>query len=561
MPPYKRKYLGPSGRYRKKAKYNLIEDYYGNYCGSMKSDGRHVPSVIHGTAPAIDDLDSACKKHDQGIALNSVDRTKLDYQFAGDALRAALTPQSLKKSFFAVGAAAAVGAQGVARQLGFVNDGRVFGIAGGPIVFNIGPGTPTGHNPAEVSPHHFPILTMKRYARRNRKTYRARRRRSKPYAKRKVSKRRYNKKRSSYRSRRTTRRGIKHNYNYSSFVTEYGQSTADLNMVVCGHGTSGPNLLKVVCQSLVRSLFAKHGQMFSNFNELAQDTSNTDAFSYQMILFHQTSIADTALEEQIFSISTTDSYGDLSERLAAYILQESNTSEKALFLRYLELIQTDAGEANRNMVMAKVDLSRALLKWSFSSSIRIQNKTASGGNGANTDVNNVNPLEAKCYYGKYGKNFFDIYHKPNAIEALYRPWCPVSNYGAFDDTATAHSADESWLELPTKSMSGALKVKPFALHPGQVIVDNIGAKGTIAVNTLMVKLFSALCDVGAAPTVARAAPMALGVARAYGFEKLVWDRTEQQSATIGWEVNQRYGCTISYKKVRAAPIVDVFNNV
>lgn len=553
MPAIRRKHAGPqSYTLKKKRRYNdLAFHYWGNYGGPNYSDGRYQPSVAIGTAPAVDDLDEACRRHDQGYALNSVDRSRLDFQFAGDAFRAAVTPTSLKKTIFALGGGVGVGLQGIARRLDFIEDDRVMQIDGN---------VPPLNNPEETGPHHFPILTMRKYAKRTRKTKTGRsRRRTRPYAKRRAPKRRYNKKRTTYRSRRTRRSGPKHNYNYTSLMTEYGQTTSDPQMSVAGHGTSAQNLLQAIIQSVVRSLFAHHGTMFSNFNEVIQPTSNTDAFNYQVILTYQNNLASTNIVTELWPVGPTVTYLDLSTTIRRFIMERNFVTGTVNILRYLELYQTDAAFTNKNMLLARVDLSRAVVGWKFYSSIRIQNRTANASANTTTDVNNVNPLEAKAYYGKYGKNYMIFNHKGAYDQPLYKPWCPVSNYGSFDDTAAKHAGDDSWKELPNKNMTGAYMVKNFAIHPGQVIVDSMSAKGKALINDILVKMFSSLAQQGGTLDSAKPVPMALGLVRAYGFEKLVWDRTEEAPVLLGWEVNQTYGATVSYKKVRASPVVDSYD--
>lgn len=525
-----------------------IGRFDGNYCGDEWSNARYQMSVAAGTVPPVTPLDKACKLHDEELG-QQMDPMAADFRFARRALGTALTPQSLPGRLKSVAAATAVGLQGIARRLNFVEDMRRPRLGAGAQRLLID--GPQVLGPAD--PHFFPILRMKKYAKRNRKPAKKGRKRRGSYKKRK-----YNKKRSSYRSRRTTNRRSRGSSNYVSFVTEYGQTTSDAQIAICGHATTAQGVLKTMCQVMVRSLFAKHGKMFVSWDEIIEQDSAADAFGHQVLIKWLNDIESTNYGTQVFNLSNTVTYKSLAQSIEQYLTGLINANTNVFYLQSLEYLLTNDIFTVKHQILAKIDVRKATLKWNFNSSIRIQNRTANASLGQTTDANNVNPLEARVYYGKYGKNFFEPYFKVESAEAGYKAWAPFSNYGAFSDGAANHTADTAWKELPTKAMTGAHKVKPFSLHPGQVIVDKMGAKGTIGVNKLFAKLFNALTIQGSNIAVPQVTPMEFGIARAYGFDKLIWDRSEAAPVLIGFEVNQRYGMTISYSKVKSAPWVDVY---
>lgn len=555
----KRSFSSRLSKYRKKQKLNsgLAFHYYGRDCGPNYSDGRYQGSTVLATGPSVDDFDAACRRHDQGYALNSIDRATLDFTFAADSFRAAMTPTSLKKTVFAIGAGVGVGLQGVARRLDFLEDDRVMQIDAGPRRLGIDPPKVLG---PEV-PHRFPILKMPKYAARK---YRKRTRKPRMYAKRKRTVvrtgRRYNKRSRTYRRSRRGRRGSKSAYANCSLRQEYGAVASDANIVVVGHGTNPITLLKVMCQTFVKTLFQKHGQQFAAWTEIVNPTSVADVFSQQVVLTFRGQESSTNITNAFFNLDSSTTYESLSLAMANGLCTVIYTNRAVPVLQRLELFTTNSTYTDKHSLLAAIDLTRAKFNWKYSSSMRLQNRTANAAPTPNssTDVNNVNPVEGKCYYGKYGSNHFTPYYKPTTNEGSWKAWCPIDNYGTFVDVANNHPADPAWKELPTKGMVNAHKVKPFAVHPGQVMVDSLSSKGTILCNNLLYKMLNGILRHGNDILGTKAVPVMLGAVRAYAFDKLIWDRSETALVTIGFETNVYCSGTLSFQKLRTSPVTDIY---
>lgn len=86
--------------------------YHGNYCGSYWSAGKHQPSVIDDSVPAVDKFDHSCKDHD-GVYASDGDLIEADYKFFR---------QNFLKGTKETPAALAVGAQYLARRIFGINN-------------------------------------------------------------------------------------------------------------------------------------------------------------------------------------------------------------------------------------------------------------------------------------------------------------------------------------------------------------------------------------------------------------------------------------------------------
>lgn len=81
---------------------------HGNYCGPNWSAGKHQPSVVDRSVPAIDEFDHTCLLHDAEYATGG-DLAAADFRFAGD---------NIGRGIVRSAAAIAVGIQGVGRVIG-----------------------------------------------------------------------------------------------------------------------------------------------------------------------------------------------------------------------------------------------------------------------------------------------------------------------------------------------------------------------------------------------------------------------------------------------------------
>jgi len=328
----------------------------------------------------------------------------------------------------------------------------------------------------------------------------------------------------------------------------------DKNHVTVGHATSPLNVLKVMCQCIVRQLFKNHGTEFVSFLEKPNAMDISDDTIYQIRLVWQNSPSATNTTYSFVGVTETKTYQQVVVEFYDAVLLKKQAVLTTPMLQRAELLLTNVAQNKAFQLLASVDIRRMLCHWSFYSSIRIQNKTLTGSGTALTDQNNVNPCEGRVYFQKKGKNWFEPSNKiPELNQGNYRGWVPYSSVGSWNDWA-ANSQTTGYEEPPTKNMVGASKVQKFTLHPGQVMTDSLGMKGKIYFNTFLNLCFGAIELQSAVLAADPQVPAEFGTARAYNFEKLVFDRKENQDVTVGYEVNQNYTVFCTFKKMRADPI-------
>lgn len=500
---------------------------HGNFCGPYWSDGKVQPSIGLGqntTAP-IDLQDAICQVHDVDY-YHKRDPKKADSQFMGRSI----SINNLNSQIHGL----AVGLQGLLRANRNPNPNPnqapptpQLGTRGAPVLQQA---------PEEIS---FPVIDMKKYARNKRRVSKAKPKRKSRY------RRKSNK--SVKRYKRRTRSAPFHNKrNFVRYEKEFGDSKFDLEAVYCGHGTSGKMIQQVLFMTMIKQLFAEHGTYFTDFEEKAITLNNANG-GCAVRLRYQNNIRQVTPVTATVIISATTTYRALADSLSALFdtqWQGTAPTGAPVFLT-LELFAY-IGQPGEQLLLAKVDLNHTMVNFGFNSSIRIQNKTLTDTESTLVDTNNVNPLEASVYYNRPNRNYFQMPYKYLTTEPNYVPWCAKGAYGHFTDDAENHLAAGSTLfkQPPAARNCGAKYRKKFVLHPGQVVVDKIAYKRKVSMQTLLRKLFEPLRSTLVSDD---ASAMEFGIARAYGFEKLAYDRSVLPGVSpckIGYELNVSYNCSL-----------------
>lgn len=529
-----------------------IEKYDGNYCGSEWSNARAGPSIAAGTVPPVTPLDQACKLHDEELGQQR-DPLGADRRFVRRALGAAMTPQSLGGVVKSVVAAAAVGAQSVARQLNFVGDARIPRIASGPKPMLIDP----PHIAGEPTLDLFPILkTMPKYARRRRR--RGVRKYPKKNRKTFKSKRKVNKRASKYRGR-SSRRNRSLGYskvNNSVLKYEAGGALDDPDAVYLGHGTPTRQLARSCFMAMVRQLLSKYGINFTDWNETIY-VLNSTGVPFEMTLYWNYGPQENiAWKGSTIQLQPTDTYYTLADDLLSKFCVDYKAAMDAVDIQYQPefhklVLYKGVDEETENFEVASIELKNCRVNYYYSSSLRLQNQTAAGTNGAVTDVNNVNPLEGKVYFGPKGKNYFPLKYKaPEANDTDYKGWVPHVTHGYIRDLAKYH-VESLFDDLPSAKDTHASGTKKFALHPGQIVVDRISHRRTVKIATFLKQLQNEW-------TTPTWHGTNVGTCRVMGFEKLLADRGGTPGPVkVAWEVNYTISCSITHYNVAANAYVKV----
>lgn len=358
---------------------------------------------------------------------------------------------------------------------------------------------------------------------------------------------RANKKYRRYRRKRATRRvNFSHNkVNAVTLTYENGSSIDDRNCVFVGHSTSSRRLEQVLFMSMIRQLFHMYGTSFASFEEkISTQLSGTDA---RIQLIWQFGAQDSTKQTSSIVIANTDTYFDLAYKLYEAFnvsfgvqLNLYKTSPAPVF-NFIKYYRDNIDYRND---LAVLDLQNMYVNVSMHSELKMQNQTVNGAQANVTDVNNLNPLDGRVYYGKKNQNYFDLRSKYSLATETGAKYL-VPDINGLIQTRSGNHVDNYWKELVPKSVFGAASVKNFVLHPGQIVKDAIGFKKRIHISKLlamMVDTFSNLQDDA----------MHFGAARVIGYDKTLFDRKSAQDTTVAFELQQTYH--LSLKKYNRGPV-------
>jgi len=504
---------------------------HGNWCGPNWSGGEFQGSVEDENVPSVDTLDELCRQHDGAYARRGSNLLEADVQFAQGAVF---------EGFQGLMFSAAVAGQALGRAMGIL---------------------PRTFDPAQVTTETdcFPILKiMPKYARR--RTRRGVRKYAKKNRKTFKSKRKSNKRAAKYR-RRSTRRNRRVGYskvNNSVLRYEAGGTLDDPNAVYLGHGTPTRQLARTFFMSMVRQLLAKYGITFTEWDEEVFKLNNTGP-DFDLALFWNYGPQEhIAWKESSILVLPTATYYTLADDLLSKFCADYKAAMDAVDIQYQPVfnkmvLYKGTGEETENYELASIELRNMKVNYYYSSSLRLQNQTAAGTNGAVTDVNNVNPLEGKVYFGPKNKNYFPLKYKaPSANDQDYKGWTPHVTHGYIRDLAKYHP-EKLFEDLPGARDVHAISTKKFALHPGQIVVDKITHRHTAKIDTFLKNLQNEW-------TTPTWHGTNLGTCRVMGFEKLLADRSFAPApgpVKVAWEVNYSVSCSISHYNVPANARVTV----
>jgi len=508
---------------------------HGNYCGPNYSAGRFQASTTDPNVPAVDQLDQMCLEHDSAYNTHGSDLLKADLNFAKK-----VGFSRKKGALFGL----MVGLQGVGRAVGYYPRYNQLKIVG------------------DASQHFFPIM----------KTARRKYGRSRKYTKRKrVVKRskKYNKKTRRYRRKST--RGFRKRYSdklsKATYRYENGGTLDDPNAVYVGHGTPANRVAEVFFMAMYKKLMTEHGIEFKNWTEpVMRKSATSDEYHIRLAWSfgpqdNQTWINTTSNVAHTMSWidSSYNLYSNFEIDYKAAVGSIAGEHLVPVFER-LELWKLLPTNPSRSLV-ASVQLKQMYVSFYQNSSLRIQNRTANGANTGVTDVNNTNPLEGFVYYGKQNLNYLNPVDRPDSVQPttgagtkFFRGFVPGRNNGvitlAAENTADYAGIARTYKEPPSAKIIGAKYAKKFVLHPGQIIIDDWKFKRRMHIEKFSQILTKMLTN----ETVQ---DMNFGYCRVLGMEKLVADRSESNSVTVGYEINYGMSISLSSYHVGAIPYREV----
>ena len=513
---------------------------HGNWCGPNWSGGRFQASVIDNT-PAVDTLDECCRIHDSAYATPGADLRTADLDFATCAFNTGGGRGNLfgalvgAQAYMRASTSETVERPRKRRKLTHVWDKMV--------------------DPDVV----FPIMTTKgrKYAGRKRRGVRKYPKRKRTTLKRK---KKYNKKRRGYRSGRYGKRRVSNfnKRNYACIKYETGSTINDANATYIGHGTPIVQITQVLFMSMIKQLFASNGISFVDWDEKAIDRWADVTFGRSLVLkWNYGTDEYIAWKETAADVTTNMTWYNMADQLKTNFIIDYKAAIAAAVPNqqtpvFHRLVLLEGTFAAPKMQVAQLELRNCVATFTHKSSLRCQNRTAAGAALGTTDINNVNPLIGRVYYSKPNKNYFMLKYKNElADNAGYTGWDAGNTTGTIYDKASYHT-ESQFKKLPTKSVVGAAYTKDFAIHPGQVIVDEFSYKKSFQLNTFMEKVGSSFSTAAATFN-----SYEIGKARVLGFEKLLADRTESNAVTLGYEIDFTVSCCLRTYNVSTQPYVNV----
>lgn len=415
------------------------------------------------------------------------------------------------------------------------------------------------------------------------KTYKKKAFKKKSFKK-KHHKKRYRKKH----GRRRHKKNIKHSITASDYryneggVCQSYQNTGGVAPVVTvgqdifvGHGTVGNKLMDTFWTAVLKKLMAKYGIFYSNEQEVAlRQINDTQTFQIRVIWRRAEDYFD--INTSLISIGAQDTVRQVGLNISSTV----QTDYRAIIgptnfnyprLKNIELRRTYTNTTVLNETMCELPLDRAIVKISYSSVLKLQNKTQTEGGSISTDVLGINPLQARLYKGHGYKNYIgmklnlaqDINSTNTTPPLTTRNWVPSGDASGIQRNGLIYDADvrhtlNCFQMLPTKKEVDCHSTKDFILHPAQIVKDSAAFSTRIGIDKFFDRMRTTF-------TTNAFETMELGVAHVIGLDKLLFDRSvsgNMNSATpvvVGYEIDSRYIVDVTFKKLRSAPYVEINN--
>lgn len=336
--------------------------------------------------------------------------------------------------------------------------------------------------------------------------------------------------------------------------------------IFLGYATDSNITQKVFVLALLKKLMAKYGIFYPSDDYVFYgETSDFSTIKVQIGWRIDESSKDLQLTTYTVPANTSfrnaglNLYNNLQTDVQNYYSPASNQWPRLKYIRLVD--ETTPGPPVVAKILALLEIDRCVVKFSYSATMKFQNKTQTEGASSNTDVLGLNPLQCRLYKGKGYRNYISIKNNHVTDGTNYKGWVPKTDdpngiHGVIFDNDVRHTLT-TFRALPDRKTVDAHSTKDFVLHPAQIVKDSVGFKSTIGVDKFMQRTFGSM-------TTSSFEGMEFGIAHVIGFDKLLYDRSAIVSSvntqvTVGYQLSQRYVCDISLKKMRNEPYVQIFN--
>lgn len=335
------------------------------------------------------------------------------------------------------------------------------------------------------------------------------------------------------------------------FLSEFGGTRSSSEVVTIGHSTCALQWVMLTwVRALVRRLFNMTGNYFDDFGNSVFTSISEYRISYGYGTVNtQGGVASLAFTTFDFDGGIT--FNQLSDRLMSLVLRDLQSVNGIGFVAEINLIDRNTGV---DRVMARLPLNDMDFLFKIVSTLTVQNRTLalSGVDTAeSTNVTN-NPLYGHSYYtskanylAKDDNNLRDV-------------TCDM-NIGVLNQPAIGTIGE---IVRPGYNFENCRRSGRQMIQPGKIRKSSLVSYWKFEAN----KFFMVFSDAINACNVTNAGlpnwnvswnvcRVGVGKTMLFGFEKMLDSRSEGDTISIGWELNNSVGCIVRKKRNVVVPVV------
>jgi len=336
-------------------------------------------------------------------------------------------------------------------------------------------------------------------------------------------------------------------------TTEVHGTVNDPDCVYIGHSSfSGTQLLEVICQAILRKLFAKANWNCRDVNENLPSFSDSNVSNlWRLRLIRQDKTTGTLYEHSYTTTGDTSIYlivGDVSvglapawpqllEYLRDYMRGDRNPSVFNAIVPYKIVLYREEGNvAVFYQHEAELYFSEMMVTVKSKSTMKIQNRTtAADGSTSDEDIS-ANPIAGLQY------EFSGGCPRPNGLSNMFPFEKMLDPSGVISVRANAVTNGNFTKEpLPPKTFVNVVKSGKIKLEPGEIKYSNIYY---VTQKPLLKFLFQMGFSLNAGST---ANIHMVGKSALFALEDVI-NVNSSHNINIAYEINREFGAFISVKK-------------
>lgn len=352
----------------------------------------------------------------------------------------------------------------------------------------------------------------------------------------------FNKRRKVDVFRKYTTRGVVNTKEMGGVVT--GLAARPGYPVYVGHATHGNTqlMMRLFCRAIVRDIFYKHGVTIQDMELESPGNFTLRAYvTVQSATFAQSPITVTTTGKSYIQIAN-----EFFDTLVNNFFQTTAAVVPAYQDAYFTLIELK--DVADTLVLASLELADATISFKCKSDLKIQNRTLAPVEDTDKDVkDNVSnqPLYGKFYSGKGNGLVCRIREVgSNNFKKLL-----VSATSGFGGTVLTNTQD-FWLREPPlpSTFLGLPKYGKVSIEPGTVKTSSLVHTFTISQRSFWTTIIknNPTDNVGSAVAQSR-----YGKFYYMALEKMICSSNTETPPVLGYELNQRMGCMLTYKRQRS----------